>query len=178
MNKEVAGQRRFAVMGTNTFKIANKLMEDKEICRLLKYQTRRPFDESWTNPLTGEVVPQPDVDGAELINKQILIIPKIFDDSTEKMSYITAIFDDYTVNILNPEFKVSTLRFDIACPYDEWLLDMHSLRPYLIMQRIDILFNEAKLAGIGTLQFWRADNLTLSPWIGGYSMRYKINEFN
>jgi len=37
MNKEVAGQRRFAVMGTNTFKIANKLMEDKEICRLLKY---------------------------------------------------------------------------------------------------------------------------------------------
>ncbi len=161
-------QRRFSVMGMNTFRIANKLMQNQRICRLLKYQVRDPFNKE----------KYPDVDGAELINKQILIIPKIYDDSTEKMSYITAIFDDFVVNQLNPEFKTSTVRFDIACPYDEWLLDDRSLRPYLIMQEIDTMFNEGKLAGIGTLQFHRADNLTLSPWIGGYSMRYKINEFN
>ena len=46
------------------------------------------------------------------------------------------------------------------------------------MEEIDKMFNEQPLAGIGNLQFWRADALTLSPWIGGYSMRYKINEFN
>lgn len=161
-------QRRFAVMGMNTFKIANKIMQNQNICRLLKYQVRDPFDKE----------KYPDIDGAELINKQILIVPKIYDDSTEKMSYITAIFDDFVVNQMNPEFKVSTVRFDIACPYDEWLLNDKSLRPYLIMQEIDTLFNESKMAGIGTLQFWRADALTLSPWIGGYSMKYKINEFN
>lgn len=161
-------QRRFAVMGTNTFTIANKIMKNQRICRLLKYQVRDPFNTE----------KYPDVDGAELINKQILIVPKIYDDSTEKMSYITAIFDDFYVNMLNPEFKTSTVRFDIACPYDEWLLNDKSLRPYLIMQELDIMFNESKLAGIGTLQFHRADNLTLSPQIGGYSMRYKINEFN
>ena len=155
-------------MGTNTFKIADKLMNNQRICRMLKYQVRDPFDEK----------KYPDVDGADLINKQILIVPKIYDDSTEKMSYITAIFDDFVVNMLNPEFKTSTVRFDIACPYDEWLLNDKSLRPYLIMQEIDAMFNESKLAGIGTLQFHRADNLTLSPQIGGYSMRYKINEFN
>ena len=163
----MATQRRFSVMGMNTFKIANKIMQNQRICRLLKYQVRDPFDTKYA-----------DVDGADLINRQILIVPKIFDDSTEKMSYITAIFDDFVVNQINPEFKVSTMRFDIACPYDEWLLNEQSLRPYLIMQEIDTIFNESKLAGIGTLQFWRADNLTLSPWIGGYSMRYKINEFN
>lgn len=162
-------QRRFAVMGTNTFKIANKLMSNQRVCRLLKYQTRDPFEQTEQ---------QPDVDGADLINRQILIVPKIFDDSTEKMSYITAIFDDFVVNQINPEFKISTMRFDIACPYDEWLLNDKSLRPYLLMQEVDMMFNESKLAGIGTLQFWRADALTLSPWIGGYSMRYKINEFN
>lgn len=37
-------QRRFAVMGTNTFKIANKIMNNQRICRLLKYQVRDPFD--------------------------------------------------------------------------------------------------------------------------------------
>ena len=167
-------QRRFAVMGENTFKIANKLMSNQTVCRLLKYQTRDPL--KTVDPVTQK--PQPDVDGADLINRQILIVPKIFDDSTEKMSYITAIFDDFVVNQLNTEFKITTVRFDIACPYDEWLLNERTLRPYLIMQEIDTMFNKQKLSGLGTLQFYRADNLTLSPQIGGYSMRYKINEFN
>jgi hypothetical protein len=118
------------------------------------------------------------VDGVDLINKQILIVPKIFDDSTEKTSYVTAIFTDFTVSLLNPEFKLSTVRFDIACPYEEWALDEESLRPYLIMQEIDTMFNGARLAGIGTLQFYRADALTLTPWLGGYSMLYKTHEFN
>lgn len=165
-------QRRFSIMGENTFLIANRIMKNQRICRLLKYQTRNPF------ALQENGKEQPDVDGADLINKQILIVPKIYDDSTEKMSYITAIFDGFIVNQLNPEFKVSTVRFDIACPYDEWILNDQSLRPYLIMEEIDKMFNQGKLKGIGNLQFYRADNLTLSPWIGGYSMRYKINEFN
>lgn len=167
-------QRRFAVMGTNAFKIANKIVQNQRICRLLKYQTASPFAE--IDPITKKA--QPDVDGIELINKQICIVPKVYDDSIEKMSYIVAIFDGFVVNSLNPEFKISTLRFDIACPYDEWILNEQSLRPYLIMQELDGMFNECQLAGIGTLQFVKADNLVLSPWIGGYSMWYKINEFN
>jgi len=78
-------------------------------------------------------------------------VPKIFDDSTEKMSYVTALFSNFVVNQLNPEFKISTIRFDIACPYEEWLLDGRTLRPYLIMEEIDKMFNEAKMQGIGTL---------------------------
>ena len=160
-------QRRFAVMGDNTFKILNKLVNNQRICRLLKYPVRDPFSEKYE-----------DVDGVELLNKNILAVPKVFDASTEKMSYIVAVFDNFVVNQFNPDFKVSTVRFDIACPYDEWLLDENSLRPYLIMQEIDNMFNQGKLAGIGNLQFHRADMLTLSPQIGGFSMEYKINEFN
>ena len=161
-------QRRFAVMGTNTFNIANKLMQNQRLCRLLKYPVRDPFnEEKYQN-----------VDGLDLLNKQILIIPKIFDDSTEKMSYVTAIFSNFTVNMINPDFKLSTVRFDIACPYDEWVLNGHSLRPYLIMQEVDDMFNQAQMAGIGTLSFVRAEALVLTPQIGGYSMVYQINEFN
>ena len=160
-------QRRFAVMGDNTFKILNKLVNNQRICRLLKYQVRDPFSDKYE-----------DVDGIELLNKQILAVPKVFDASTEKMSYIIAVFDNFVVNQFNPDFKISTVRFDIACPYDEWLLDENSLRPYLIMQEIDNMFNQGKLAGIGNLQFHRADMLTLSPQLGGFSMEYKINEFN
>lgn len=154
-------------MGDNTFRILNKLVSNQRICRLLKYQVRDPF-----NP------EREDVDGVDLLNKQILAVPKIYDASVEKMSYIVAVFDNFVVNQFNPEFKISTVRFDIACPYDEWVLNENSLRPYLIMQEIDGMFNQAKLAGIGNLQFHRANMLTLSPQIGGFSMEYKINEFN
>ena len=155
-------------MGTNTFNIANKLMTNQRLCRLLKYQVRDPFDED----------KYASVDGADLLNKQILIVPKIWDESTEKTSYVVALFSNFTTNIINPEFKLSTIRFDIACPYDEWVLSEHSLRPYLIMQEIDNMFNGAKMAGIGTLQFVRAEAIVLTSQIGGYSMLYQINEFN
>ena len=155
-------------MGTNTFNIANKIMQNQRVCRLLKYQVRDPFDKN----------KYPDVDGIDLLGKQILIVPKIFDDSTEKMSYVTAVFSNFIVNAINPDYKISTIRFDIACPYEEWMLSEHSLRPYLIMQEIDDMFNQAQMSGIGTLSFVRADALTLTPWIGGYSMVYQINEFN
>ena len=160
-------QRRFAVMGTNTFNIANKLMQNQRLCRLLKYSVRDPFDEKYE-----------DVDGVTLLNKQIMIVPKIFDDSTEKTSYVVAIFSNFVTNTLNPDFKLSTVRFDVACPYDEWVLNDKSLRPYLMMQEIDDMFNQAQMSGIGTLQFVRAESIVLTPQIGGYSLLYQINEFN
>ena len=55
-------------------------------------------------------------------------MPKIFDDSTEKTSYVVAMFSNFVTNTLNPDFKLSTVRFDIACPYDEWVLDDKSLQ--------------------------------------------------
>ena len=160
-------QRRFAVMGDNTFKIADKLASNQRLCRLLKYQVRNPFSTEYE-----------DVDGLDLLGKQILMVPKICDASNEKMSFVVAVFDSFSVNAFNPDFKTSTIRFDIACPYDEWVLDETSLRPYLIMQEIDNMFNGKKLSGIGNLQFSRADALTLSPQIGGYSIKYKIDDFN
>ena len=161
-------QRRFAVMGENAFNIANKLMQNQKLCRLLKYQVRDPFDKEKYE----------DVDGITLLNRQIMIMPKIFDDSTEKTSYIVAMFSNFVINALNPDFKLSSIRFDIACPYDEWVLNDKSLRPYLMMQEIDDMFNQAQMAGIGTLQFVRAESIVLTPQIGGYSMLYQINEFN
>lgn len=155
-------------MGTNAFNIANKLMQDQQLCRLLKYQVRDPFDEKKYE----------NVDGVLLLNKQIMITPKIWDESTEKTSYIVALFNSFVTNIANPDYKIDNISFDIACPYDEWVLSGQSLRPYLIMERIDQMFNGAQMAGIGTLQFVRADRNVFTSQIGGYTMQYRINEYN
>lgn len=168
MAVEQPTQRRFAVMGTNAFNMANKLMQNQRLCRLLKYQVRDPFDEEKYE----------NVDGIYLLNKQIMITPKIWDESTEKTSYIVALFNTFVTNIMNPDYKVDTIGIDVACPYDEWVMDGQSLRPYLIMEEIDKMFNGAQMAGIGTLQFVRADRNVFTSQIGGYTMQYSINEFN
>ena len=46
------------------------------------------------------------------------------------------------------------------------------------MEEIDKMFNQSQMSGIGNLQFVRSDPLTLSPQIAGFSMEYKIDEFN
>lgn len=162
-----AGQRRFAVMGENLFKVLDKLVNNQTICRLLKYQT--------TNPLSKEL---PDVDGIDLLNKQLIIVPKIPENDDIECSFIIVVFDKYIVNPSNDDFKLSTLRFEVVCPYEEWLVDEGNLRPYLLMQEIDGMFNQAKLSGIGKLQFSHCVPLTLSPQMGGYTLYYTINEFN
>lgn len=163
----MATQRRFAVMGENLFKVANKIIHNQKICRLLKYQDTNPFDEE----------KYPDVDGVDLLHKQVIIVPKFPEEGIE-CSFIVAVFDNFTINPNNPDYKLTRIRFDIVCPYSEWVIDQGSLRPYLIMQEIDTLFNQAKLSGIGNLQFTHATPLVLSPQMGGYSMYYQINEFN
>lgn len=155
-------------MGNNAFNMANKLMQNKKICRLLKYQVRDPFDDKKYE----------DVDGISLLNKQIMITPKIWDDSTEKTSYIVVLFNSFVTNVMNPDYKIDTIGIDVACPYDEWVLNGSSLRPYLIMEEIDKIFNGAEMAGIGTLEFVRADRNVFTSQIGGYTMQYQINEFN
>ena len=99
-----------------------------------------------------------------------MITPKIWDESTEKTSYIVALFNTFITNMINKDFKISTIGIDVACPYDEWVLDENSLRPYLIMEEIDKMFNGASLAGIGTLEFVRADRNVFTSQIGGYTM--------
>ena len=155
-------------MGDNAFTMANKLMLNQKLCRLLKYQVRDPLDSDKYEP----------VDGLLLLNKQIMITPKIWDESTEKTSYIIVLFNSFVINTFNPDFKIDTIGIDVACPYDEWVLNGHSLRPYLIMEEIDQMFNGAQFSGIGTLEFVRADRNVFTSQIGGYTMQYRINEFN
>ena len=163
-----AGQRRFAVMGENLFKIANRLITNQDLCRLLKYQDPDPLVKDEKHP---------DVNGIDLLHKQIVLIPKYPEDGIE-YSYVLAVFDNFTINPNNPDFKLTRIRFDVVCPYTEWIINENTLRPYLIMAEIDDMFNQAKLSGIGNLQFIHSTPLVLSPQLAGYSMYYQINEFN
>lgn len=161
------GQRKFTVMGDNIFQIVLKLAKDQDLCRLLYYTDRTPLSKE-----------KEDVKGMELLHKNILMVPNMPDDSLLKDNFVVVIFENFDVDNDNNDFKTSTIRFDVLCPFDEWLIEESSLRPYLIMTEIDKLFNGLPLKGIGNLKFDRAEMLVVSPQVGGYTMWYSVHEFN
>lgn len=160
-------QRRFALMGQNLFLVTAKFMRNQNICRLLHYTDRDPL-----------AITKANVNGIELINKNILVVPKPPDDLLTKESFLIVSLDSIYINPTNKEFKVGSIQITILCPFEEWLLDTNSLRPYLLMQEVDIELNEQKIKGIGNLTFVGASQLAFSPQLGGFTMEYKNNEFN
>ena len=100
------------------------------------------------------------------------------DEDEDKNCYIIILLNNYEVDPENADFKIASIRFDVLCPMDRWVINAKSLRPYLIMNEIDKDFNEKKLSGIGNLSFESAEPLVVSAYLAGYSLRYGHTEFN
>lgn len=168
MNNEQTTQRRFEVMGEDIFKIVNRLLKNQRLLKLIKFTD--------SDPLSHPDLKQDEID--KMLNKNILITPKIPDDDNDKNCYVVVLLDNYEIDEVNADFKTTKIRFDVLCPMDRWIVNQKSLRPYLMMNEIDKDFNEKALAGIGNLSFQKANRLVVSPYLAGYSMIYGHTEFN
>lgn len=164
----MATQRRFEVMGEDIYKMTSKILSNQKILKLLKFTD--------SNPLSHPDLTQDEID--DMLHSNVLIVPKIPDTFDEKMCYLLMILNTYDVAPQNQDFKAATIRFDIICPMENWIINGKTLRPYLIMSEIDTMFNEKTIAGIGNLSFSKARPLVVSSLLAGYSMVYGHYEFN
>ena len=81
--------------------------------------------------------------------------------------------DNYAPNATNPQFRDSTVNFDIICHTDYWNLGDYRLRPLKIAGYIDGILNECKLSGIGTFNFLACNELILNEDLSGYTLSYR-----
>ena len=88
-------------------------------------------------------------------------------------SYIIISFDNFSINDTNPQFRDCTIHFDIICHTDYWMMDDFQIRPLKIAGYIDGILNNAKLTGIGTLNFMRCDEWVLDEVLSGYTLSYR-----
>lgn len=109
----------------------------------------------------------------ELHDKQyIRAVPKIeFGEHEEVKSYILLEFDDF-IPTDNPEYRDCVITFTIISHLDYWEMDDYKLRPHQIAGYIDGILNEARLSGIGLLQFVGATQVVLNEYLGGIVLRY------
>jgi hypothetical protein len=161
--------RNFKAVGDNLFIIAQKILEDEDICKLLYYTD--------SNPLSSEHSMTEDERYA-LLHKNVLLVPKVPENDDIKGSYILILYDGFNINLANSEFKDADLLFIVVSPPENWVINDSSLRPFLIMSRIDELFGNKKIANIGKLQFVKADRFVLNSQLTGYGLTYSTYEFN
>ena len=102
----------------------------------------------------------------------ILVIPRIEQLIHDNFkSHILIEFDDF-VPTDNTHYRDCTISFTIICPLVKWELDDYKLRHMQIAGYIDGILNNAKLSGIGTLQFMGASQVILDEEHGGIILRY------
>lgn len=104
----------------------------------------------------------------------IKLSPKIrMPEHEEVKAYIIISCDNFTPNDSNPYYRDCTINFDIICHLDCWDVGNYRLRPLKIVGYIDGLLNNAKLSGIGVLNFLGCNELILNEDLAGYSLSYR-----
>ena len=97
-----------------------------------------------------------------LINKNILLVPKIKIDTTSA-AYLYIEYDNFGPTN-NPEFRSNLLNFYIICHEDYALLSNFQLRAYKIAGELEGLFSGKSLTGFGELEFVSAVNTTVQDF--------------
>lgn len=129
-----------------------------------------------------------DIEDSEIITKVLLetnlrtlikdgyirLAPKLtIGEHEEVKTYIIVSMNNYTPNATNPQFRDCTISFDIICNIDNWDLGDYRNRPLKIAGYIDGILNNAKLTGIGRLNFMGCDELILNEELAGYTLSYR-----
>lgn len=140
-----------------------------ELKRLLLINTKDCLDKS--NKDYEEIVKNTSV--KELIEgKYFTLTPRLqLKEHEEVKSYIILTFDQFE-ETSNPEFRDFVISFDILCNLDCWELEDFQVRPIKIAGIIDGILNDAKLTGIGELQFVNCVRLASGNKMSGYSLNF------
>ena len=146
----------------------------QNLCKLLYYTEKNPLSQP-DERRAGEPDFTTLTEAHEYImNKRVLLVPRVPAED-EMGAFIVVIIDDFTLSG-NKQFKPSRIVFDVLVHHDNWLLN-NSLRPFVIMQQIDNIFNNKRLS-IGNVEFFTGKSIVLTPQMIGYSLVYTNVDFN
>ncbi len=152
----------FLSMEKDYAEIVNKMLSNQRLLKLLYYRQK--------DCLQGADLTQEQI--YSMINNQIKIVPML-QVTTECPIYVLIIMDNFKPNATNPEFRDCNIAFCILCHPDHWNLGNFQLRPQKIAGEIDAMFNNQKLSGIGTLQFYDGDTILMDDDLMGMMLVYK-----
>ena len=156
-------------LGPNLLKVAKKLCKNENLAMLL--------DNSDLDPLNRELHPNK-INGVELLNKLIRIVPLVQADEQSTKSKLVILFTRGQINSTNSDNENIVLTIAIYCPFKEWLITGDTIRPFAIMSEVRKSLQHVRINGLGEIQYEGFDLSTLTEEMGAYIMRFEINAFS
>jgi hypothetical protein len=158
--------RNSVEIGENLVKIANLLIDNSRLCRLLKYTDKEPFSEE------HDEVPQ-----KEVLHKNIKIVPLIKEEETNTESVIAIVFKEGEIQD-NKEFKRVSFDIMVYVPLSEWILNDINLRPFLIISEIEKSLKNKRIQSLGTIDYKGFEASLVTDILSCHRMRFEIDVFN
>lgn len=156
-------------IGINLIKIAKKLLDNQDLCKLLVNTDLDPLNPN-THPNN--------IDGISLLHKNIRVVPLVTDEDQTTESKIVLLFDEGAVNRSNSDNENLSLLINIYCPFKEWSITGDTLRPFAIMSEIRKSIQDKRINGLGEIVYRGFNVSTLTEEMGSYMMRFAINAFS
>ena len=156
-------------IGINLIKIAKKLLDNQDLCKLL---VNTDLD-----PLNKQLHPD-EINGVSLLHKNIRVIPLISSNEQTTQSKIVLLYSEGEINESNLDNENVSFIVTIYCPFDEWLITGDTLRPFAIMAEIRKSLQDKRLNGLGEIKYLGFNVSTLTEEMGSYIMRFAINAFS
>lgn len=156
-------------IGVNLIKIAKKLLDNQDLCKLLVNTDLDPLNPN-THPNN--------IDGISLLHKNIRVVPLVTAEDQTTESKIVLLFDEGAVNRSNSDNENLSLLINIYCPFKEWSITGDTLRPFAIMSEIRKSIQDKRINGLGEIVYRGFNVSTLTEEMGSYMMRFAINAFS
>lgn len=156
-------------IGINLIKIAKKLLDNQDLCKLLVNTDLDPLNPN-THPNN--------IDGISLLHKNIRVVPLVTAEDQTTESKIVLLFDEGEVNRSNSDNENLSLLINIYCPFKEWSITGDTLRPFAIMSEIRKSIQDKRINGLGEIIYRGFNVSTLTEEMGSYMMRFAINAFS
>lgn len=152
-------------LGNNLFKIAKRLLENQNLCRLLVNPDLNPLD-------------TPVEDSFKLLNNNIKVVPKIDESEFNRESKLALVFPRGSLNDENEEFKQLEFHLLVYTTLDTWIVNSENLRPFMIMSEIEKSLKNKRMNGIGVMKYGGFELSTLTDKLSCYQMVFYIDVFD
>ena len=156
-------------IGVNLIKIAKKLLDNQDLCKLLVNTDLDPLNPN-THPNN--------IDGISLLHKNIRVVPLVTAEDQTTESKIVLLFDEGEVNRSNSDNENLSLLINIYCPFKEWSITGDTLRPFAIMSEIRKSLQGKRINGLGEIQYNGFTSALMTNQMGSYEMSFTINAFS
>ena len=153
-------------LGDNLFLIANRLISNPTLVKLLKDTSDDPLNSNLT------------VSVNDILHKNIKVVPLVNEYAEKDTESRLALLYDKAIVENNKDFKLVHFVVLLYVPLSKWIINDVNLRPFLIISEVEKSLRDTNIKGLGRITYdgWQLDGV--DEFLSSYRLDFNIEAFN